>query len=89
MTTINFSSGFNSSLKKFARKRPELIPSVLQKIILFSNNLNHPSLGAHKLSGNMKDHWSFRVESDLRIIFKYTTDGNILFVDIGSHDQVY
>ena len=89
MTTINFSIHFRSSLKKLARKQPETIAVIVEKILLFSNNSNHPSLRLHKLSGTLKDHWAFTVEYDLRIIFRYTPDGNILFVDIGSHAQVY
>lgn len=89
MRTINFSLQFNHSLKKLARRQPEIIPALLEKVLLFNNETNHPSLKLHKLSGKLKEHWSFSIEYDLRIIFRYTRDGNILFVDIGTHDQVY
>lgn len=89
MTIINFSSHFKNALKKLARKQPEIMVVVVGKILLFNNNKNDPSLKLHKLSGDLKDHWSFSIEQDIRIVFRYTNDGNILFVDIGSHDQVY
>lgn len=89
MITINFSTHFRSSFKKLARKQPELMATVVEKILLFNNNINHPSLRLHKLSGNLKDHWSFTIENDVRIVFRYTTDSNILFIDIGNHNQVY
>lgn len=81
MTTINFSSHFKSALK-LARKQPEKMILVVEKILLFNINTNHPSLKLHKLSGDLKDHWSFSIEHDVRIVFFYTNDGNILFVDI-------
>lgn len=89
MRTINFSLQFNHSLKKLARRQPEIIPVLFEKVLLFNNETNHPSLKLHKLSGKLKEHWSFSIEYNLRIIFRYTRDGNILFVDIGTHDQVY
>jgi addiction module RelE/StbE family toxin len=89
MITINFSSHFKSSLKKLARRQPEIMVDVVERILLFSNTINHPTLKLHKLSGDLKDHWSFSIQYDVRIIFRYTNDGNILFVDIGSHNQLY
>ncbi len=86
---INFTASFDRSIRKIARRQPELIQLVIEKILLFNNDINHPSLELHKLSGNLKGHWSFSIDYDVRIIFRYTNDGNILFVDIGTHDQVY
>jgi addiction module RelE/StbE family toxin len=89
MRKINFSLQFNHSLKKLSRKQPEIIPALLEKVLLFNSEINHPSLKLHKLSGRLKEHWFFSIEYDMRIIFRYTNDGNILFIDIGTHDQVY
>ncbi|MEJ7681968.1 MAG: hypothetical protein WKG06_29780 [Segetibacter sp.] len=47
------------------------------------------SLSIHKLKGNLKEVWSFSVESDLRIIVDLKDPNKALFVDIGTHDQVY
>ncbi len=89
MTTINFSSHFKSALKKLARRQPEIMVVVVEKILLFNNHTKHSSLKLHKLSGDLKDHWAFSIEYDVRIVFRYTNDGNILFIDIGNHNQVY
>ena len=89
MTTINLSSQFRNALKKLARKKPEIVVIVIEKILLFNSSINHPSLKLHKLSGDLKHLWSVSIEYDVRMVFRYTNDGNILFVDIGSHDQVY
>lgn len=54
MRTINFSLQFNHSLKKLARRQPEIVPALLEKVLLFNNEINHPSLKLHKLSGKLK-----------------------------------
>ncbi|MBD1846833.1 hypothetical protein H6F89_26185 [Cyanobacteria bacterium FACHB-63] len=43
----------------------------------------------HKLSGKLKDYWSFSLEYDERVVFYFTEDGNAVFVDVGTHDEVY
>jgi addiction module RelE/StbE family toxin len=89
MKKISLGSEFIQYLKKLARKRLEMVPVLIEKILLFNNELNSPTLRLPKLTGNLKEHWAFSIEHDLRIIFRYTKDGNILFVNIGPHDKVY
>ncbi len=86
---IEFTSSFLKSYKKIVSRRPEAAVSVLQKVTLFIQQPNSPSLSLHKLKGQLKDVWSFSVERDLRIIVDLKDPEKILFVDIGTHDQVY
>jgi len=37
----------------------------------------------------MKNMWSFSIEYDARVIFYFTNDGKAVFIDIGTHDEVY
>lgn len=48
-------------------------------------------LKTHKLSGKLKDLWSFSIDQDLRVVFYFTKDKpkKAVFVDIGNHDEVY
>ncbi|MEG4228909.1 hypothetical protein QUA35_22900 [Microcoleus sp. N9_B2] len=48
-----------------------------------------PSLKTHKLSGRLKEFWSFSVDCDERVLFYFTEDAKAVFVDFGSHDEVY
>ena len=57
MKKISFGSEFIQSLKKLARKRPEMVTVLIEKILLFHNELNSPTLRLHKLTGNLKEHW--------------------------------
>ncbi|RUT05845.1 hypothetical protein DSM107010_54330 [Chroococcidiopsis cubana SAG 39.79] len=48
-----------------------------------------PSLKTHKLSGKLKEFWSFSVDYNERVLFYFIEEGKAMFVDIGSHDEVY
>ena len=71
---IEFSTKFSESYKKLVVRRPDVAILVLQKVLLFSQDQNSRSLALHKLKGNLKDVWSFSVESDLRIIIDRKDD---------------
>jgi addiction module RelE/StbE family toxin len=86
---IEFSSKFQKSYKKLLLRRPDAAVPILQKILLFAQEPNSPTLALHKLKGQLKDVWSFSVERDLRVIIDRQDPEKIIFVDIGSHDQVY
>jgi mRNA-degrading endonuclease YafQ of YafQ-DinJ toxin-antitoxin module len=47
-----------------------------------------PPLRSHKLKGDLRDYWSFTVDNDLRVLFRWDGDAAFL-VNIGSHDEVY
>jgi plasmid maintenance system killer protein len=49
----------------------------------------HPSLKTHKLHGSDGGAWALSVNQKYRITFCFTDDGGVLFLDIGTHDEVY
>jgi addiction module toxin, RelE/StbE family len=85
---IYLSKDFIKAFKKVTKNNFLLKDKIKNKINFFSENPRHPSLRLHKLKGKMIENWSFSVEGDIRIIFTYIDDG-VLFVDIGSHKEVY
>lgn len=56
------------------------------KIDLFLANPYSPGLKTHKLSGKLKDYWSFSVSYGLRILFRFAAGNAIEFIDIGGHE---
>ena len=74
MIEIAFSSSFKRAFKK---------------IELFKSNPFDAKLKTHRLSGKLKDLWSFSIEYDLRAVFYFAGDQRAVFVDIGSHKEVY
>jgi len=57
--------------------------------MIFMQDPYHPKLRTHKLTGSLQDLWSFSIEYDLRVIFFFINDKEIVFEDIGTHDEVY
>ena len=86
---VSFSSSFRRAFKKRIKGNADLETRFWQKTEQFTIDPFHQSLKTHKLSGKLKDLWSFSVGSSERVIFYFPEDGNAVFVDIGSHDEVY
>ncbi|MCT7983974.1 type II toxin-antitoxin system mRNA interferase toxin, RelE/StbE family [Laspinema sp. A4] len=86
---VSFSSAFKRAFKKKIKSTPDLEARFWQKLELFIIDPFEPSLKTHKLSVKLKELWSFSVEYDERVLFYFTEDERAVFVDIGSHDEVY
>ncbi len=89
MIEISFSSSFRRAFKKRIKGNLDLEARFWQKVEQFTIDPFDQSLKTHKLSGKLKELWSFSVEYDERVLFYFAEDGNAVFVDIGSHDEVY
>lgn len=58
-------------VKMFKVLPDALQEEVVEKIKLFKNPIHHKSLKFHKLSGRLKDRYSFSVNYKTRIVFCY------------------
>lgn len=86
---VSFSSSFKRAFKKRIKGNADLEARFWQKLEQFTVDPFDLSLRTHKLSGNLKEFWSFSVDYDERVLFYFTEDERAVFVDIGSHDEVY
>ena len=64
--------------KKFKEKRN-----------LFIEDMFHPFLNNHSLTGEYEGCRSINITGDIRAIFYIKTDGNVVFINIGSHSELY
>ena len=55
----------------------------------FVANFFDPKISTHRLSGNEEGKWSYSVDYRYRIKFIFLGDNKILYIDIGTHDEVY
>ena len=87
---VAFSDSFKKTFKKKI-KATEVEKEFWYRLDIFILNPFEPKLKTHKLSGKLKGLWSFSVEYDLRVVFYFTKDKpqKAVFVDIGTHDEVY
>lgn len=86
---VSFSSSFKRAFKKRIKGNPDLEARFWQKLEEFVIDPFTPSLRTHKLSGKLKDLWSFSIDYDERVLFYFTEEETAVFIDIGSHDEVY
>jgi mRNA-degrading endonuclease YafQ of YafQ-DinJ toxin-antitoxin module len=56
---------------------------------VFCNNPYDLSLKTHKLSGDLEGLWSFSVNYEIRVIFKFIGKNKVLLIDVGTHEEVY
>ena len=86
---VSFSSYFKKALKNLLKKNSDKQKIFDEKLNLFLTNPYHSQLETHKLRGKLDGYLAFTVEYDLRVIFYFAGNTEIVFVDIGTHDEVY
>jgi len=82
VTTKTFDKLFKSLDKKIQRK-------AAQKTEMFKQNPFNPILRTEKLHPKTHDVWSFRVDLDYRVVFKFTQKDVAEFRFIGHHNKIY
>jgi mRNA-degrading endonuclease YafQ of YafQ-DinJ toxin-antitoxin module len=82
---VTASSRFLRKAKKLREPRASLLRAALRR---FAADPQDPLLRTHKLKGQLADYWSFSVDDDLRVLFRWQAD-DVFLVNLGSHDQVY
>ena len=81
-TTIRFDRSYiklPSAIKRKAEARESI----------FKTNPFDPRLNTHKLQGKRKNEWAYSVDYSYRIAFIFVSGTEILYLDIGTHDELY
>jgi mRNA-degrading endonuclease YafQ of YafQ-DinJ toxin-antitoxin module len=68
MVEVSFSSSFKRVFKKRIKGNTELETRFWEKLEQFTVDPFNPSLKTHKLSGKLRDFWSFSVDYDARVL---------------------
>jgi mRNA-degrading endonuclease YafQ of YafQ-DinJ toxin-antitoxin module len=85
---------FSDSFKKVFNKRiksTEIEKEFWISLEFFIIDPFDPRLKTHKLSGKLKNMWSFSIGYDLRVVFYFTKEKpkKAILIDIGTHEEVY
>ncbi|MEK7565969.1 MAG: type II toxin-antitoxin system YafQ family toxin [Patescibacteria group bacterium] len=83
------SSVFDKSFGKRILGHASLEKKFKERASLFLLDRTNPVLKDHKLSGKKEGLRAFSITGDIRIIYTRVTENLALFLDIGSHNQVY
>lgn len=80
---VYYSTTFKKSLNKFNSLENKKIK---RKLTLFFANPFNPQLKTHKLTGELKNYWSFSVNYNVRILFEFINKESVGLIDIGTHE---
>jgi addiction module RelE/StbE family toxin len=89
MIKVAFSSSFKRAFKKKIKRNRALEEIFWKKLEKFMREPFSKELKTHKLSGQLKDLWSFSIGYDMRVIFFFAEKDKVVLVDIGTHEEVY
>lgn len=85
---------FEKKYKKICISSKKVKLSIDKTLRQMEEDIYHPLLQTHKLSGRLPEYWASACGYDCRIIFKFvksnlSDDNVILLLNIGTHDEVY
>lgn len=80
---------FKKSYRNRIAPNRKLTWQTQERITLFGNDPMHPLLKNHTLTGSKRELRSFSVTGDVRIVYQPLGNSEVIFLDIGSHNQVY
>ena len=87
---IAFSSSFKRAFRKKIKGNAVLETEFWNRVEIFITNPHDVFLRTHKLTGKLKDLWSFSITFDLRVVFFFEDNNRkAIFIDFGSHEEVY
>ena len=79
--------------KEFERQYSQLPIAIKRKAErreqLFRENPFHPSLHTEKLNPKEREVWSFRIDENYRIIFRFKDAKTVYFLTVGPHHRIY
>lgn len=87
--TIRFHPSFKKAYKSRILPNKKLRTKTIEKIRLFQENPANQVLKNNSLTGAKKRLRAFSVAGDIRIVYLPISEDEVIFLDIGSHNQVY
>jgi len=76
-------------LKDYIKQSKKIQEKFKEKRNLFIKNMFHTLLNNHTLSGKYEGYRSINITGDIRAIFYVKLDGDVVFINIGSHSELY
>lgn len=86
MKTIKFTPEFKRNFRKRISKDSHLVKLFHSAVENFPEN--REELKDHALTGKMQKYRAFSVDIDCRIVY-IEAEESYIFIDIGTHDEVY
>ena len=88
MKKLEFTKQFQRRLKRRYSHQPKVIERLKRHLELFSRGVRKEPINDHPLTGKLKGLRAFSVGGDVRVVYQ-EPENKYVFLDIGSHNQVY
>jgi len=75
--------------KKYVKLSDKIKSKVKERNVMFAENPFHPLLNNHPLHGKYKGYRSINITGDLRAVYKEVGTETYLFVEFGTHAELY
>lgn len=75
-----------SFVRRYDKLERELQLEIKERIVLFRDSKNHQQLKVHKLKGHLTERFSFSVNYQYRILFRYKNKNIAELLTVGDHD---
>lgn len=86
---IEYTGKFKKHFDKRIKPYPNLVNRFHERLKLFLELPQNPILKDHPLKGKRSEWRAFSITGDIRIVYVPMSKNYILFLDIGTHNQVY
>ncbi len=86
ITKIEYSSRF---IRSFGKLPVDLQQRVKEQEYIFKDNAFDVRLKTHKLHGSRAGEWAYSVDYEYRIVFAFHDGDEVVYFDIGTHDELY
>ena len=88
MKKIEYTKQFQKRLKQRYGHQPKVLELFRSQLDLFALGVRKEPIKDHPLTGRLKGLKAFSIGGDVRVVYQ-VTENSYLFLDIGSHNQVY
>ena len=79
--------GYTPHFSRALNGLPNQIQDLLtKKDSVFRENPFDGRLKTHQLRGKLKGYWSYSVNYHYRVLFKFVSDSNVIYIDVGTHE---
>jgi len=73
-------------LKSYKRLSISIKKKAKEKDKIFRQNPFTPILRTHKLKGKLKNYWSYSVDENHRVLFRFINKDKVIYFNIGTHE---
>lgn len=85
---VYYTGKFKKHFKQRIKPNPNLEKRFKERLALFISSRQNPILQDHPLKGKKQSLRSFFITGDMKAVY-FLEGGDVYFVDIGTHNQVY